>query len=224
MTQPLDGVTVVALEQAVAAPLATRNLADLGARVIKVERIDGGDFARGYDHVVQGTGAHFVWLNRGKESIALDLKTDEGRAVVHRLVDRADVFVQNLAPGAADRLGIGADELRAEPSRADRGGPLRVRHRRSDGAAEGLRHARPGRGRAHLDHRHPDPRPRPASRRRTSPPACTAPRRSWRRCCAAGAPERGPPSRCRCSRRRSSGWAMRSTRRCTPAARHRGWA
>lgn len=111
---PLEGFTVVAIEQAVAAPLATRNLADLGARVIKVERLDGGDLARGYDHVVQGTGAHFVWLNRGKDSIAVDLKSDDGRAVVKRLVLAADVFVQNLAPGAARRLGLGADELRAE--------------------------------------------------------------------------------------------------------------
>jgi itaconate CoA-transferase len=111
MTLPLEGVTVVAVEQAVAAPLATRNLADLGARVIKIERIDGGDLARGYDHVVHGTGAHFVWLNRGKESIAVDLKTTQGLDVVRRLVDRADVFVQNLAPGAATRLGLG-DELR----------------------------------------------------------------------------------------------------------------
>jgi len=112
VTQPLDGVTVVSIEQAVAAPLATRNLADLGARVIKVERVDGGDFARDYDHVVHGTGAHFVWLNRGKESLAIDVKSIEGRAAVRRLVDRADVFVQNLAPGAAQRLGLGADELR----------------------------------------------------------------------------------------------------------------
>ena len=78
MSLPLEGITVVAIEQAVAAPLATRNLADLGARVIKVERIDGGDLARGYDHVVHGTGAHFVWLNRGKESIAVDLKSARG--------------------------------------------------------------------------------------------------------------------------------------------------
>ena len=113
MSLPLDGITVVAIEQAVAAPLATRNLADLGARVIKVERVDGGDFARGYDHVVHGTGAHFVWLNRGKESIAVDLKTHQGRSVVRRLVDRADVVVQNLAPGAAQRLGLGAEELRS---------------------------------------------------------------------------------------------------------------
>jgi len=113
MDLPLSGVTVVAVEQAVAAPLASRHLADLGARVIKVERVDGGDFARDYDHVVHGTGAHFVWLNRGKESIAVDLKTAEGRDVVRRLVDRADVFVQNLAPGAAARLGFAADVLRA---------------------------------------------------------------------------------------------------------------
>ena len=113
MSLPLDGVTVVTVEQAVAAPLATRNLADLGARVIKVERIDGGDFARDYDHVVHGTGAHFVWLNRGKQSIAVDLKTSEGRAVVQRLAARADVFVQNLGPGAAERLGLGARELRS---------------------------------------------------------------------------------------------------------------
>ncbi|MEU6559397.1 CaiB/BaiF CoA transferase family protein [Nocardia nova] len=110
---PLEGITVVAVEQAVAAPLATRNLADLGARVIKVERVGGGDLARGYDHVVHGTGAHFVWLNRGKESIAVDLKSDDGRAAIKRLVLAADVLVQNLAPGAAARLGFGADELRA---------------------------------------------------------------------------------------------------------------
>jgi itaconate CoA-transferase len=135
MSLPLDGITVVAIEQAVAAPLATRNLADLGARVIKVERVDGGDFARGYDHVVHGTGAHFVWLNRGKESIAVDLKTTEGRSVVRRLAERADVFVQNLAPGAAERLGLGAEELRsARPSLIvanlsgfGRGGPLEQR-------------------------------------------------------------------------------------------------
>ncbi|KFU81937.1 Crotonobetainyl-CoA:carnitine CoA-transferase CaiB [Amycolatopsis lurida] len=107
MTRPLDGVTVVAIEQAVAAPLATRSLADLGARVIKVERVDGGDFARAYDHAVHGSGAHFVWLNRGKESLAVDLKSAEGRDVVRRLVAKADVFVQNLAPGAAERLGFG---------------------------------------------------------------------------------------------------------------------
>lgn len=114
MTRPLDGFTVVALEQAVAAPLATRNLADLGARVIKIERVDGGDFARDYDHVVQGSGAHFVWLNRGKESVAVDVKSSRGQQIVRTLIDSADVFVQNLAPGAAERLGLDADTLRAD--------------------------------------------------------------------------------------------------------------
>jgi itaconate CoA-transferase len=135
VTLPLEGMTVVAIEQAVAAPLATRNLADLGARVIKVERIDGGDLARGYDHVVHGTGAHFVWLNRGKESLAVDLKSVQGREVVRSLVNQADVFLQNLAPGAADRLGLGADQLRSTRSELivvnmsgfGRGGPLEQR-------------------------------------------------------------------------------------------------
>lgn len=114
---PLAGVTVVALEQAVAAPLATRHLADLGARVVKIERPDGGDFARGYDRSVGGLASHFVWLNRGKESITLDLRTPGGRAVLADLVAGADVFVQNLAPGAAARLGFGAVELRARHPR-----------------------------------------------------------------------------------------------------------
>ncbi|OZC54792.1 CoA transferase [Rhodococcus sp. RS1C4] len=114
---PLDGLTIVSLEQAVAAPFATRQLADLGARVIKIERPVVGDFARGYDETVNGLASHFVWLNRSKESVALDLKTDEGQAAVHALIDRADVFVQNLAPGAAERLGLGAEELRARNPR-----------------------------------------------------------------------------------------------------------
>ncbi|TQF06065.1 CoA transferase [Kitasatospora acidiphila] len=117
MSLPLAGVTVIAVEQAVAAPLATRHLADLGARVVKVERPDGGDFARCYDHSVNGLASHFVWLNRGKESVTLDLKTAEGRAVLADLVADADVFLQNLAPGAAARLGFGAAELRARHPR-----------------------------------------------------------------------------------------------------------
>jgi crotonobetainyl-CoA:carnitine CoA-transferase CaiB-like acyl-CoA transferase len=145
MSLPLQGFTIVAIEQAVAAPLATRNLAALGARVIKVERIDGGDFARGYDHVVHGTGAHFVWLNRGKESIAVDLKSVEGRSIVRRLIDSADVFVQNLAPGAADRLGLGADELLAA-ARTRHGRDIGIRGGRPVRAAQGLRHADPGGG------------------------------------------------------------------------------
>lgn len=109
---PLEGVTVVALEQAVAAPFATRQLADAGARVIKVER-PTGDFARAYDTTVKGMASHFVWLNRNKESIVLDLKSDEGRRVMDKLLGGADVFVQNFAPGASARLGFGAQELRA---------------------------------------------------------------------------------------------------------------
>ncbi|TDL39652.1 CaiB/BaiF CoA transferase family protein [Arthrobacter nitrophenolicus] len=106
---PLAGVTVVSLEQAVAAPFATRQLADLGARVIKVER-DTGDFARGYDRKVSGMSSYFVWLNRGKESIVLDLKSEEGLRILKELVSRADVLVQNLAPGAVERLGLGPDD------------------------------------------------------------------------------------------------------------------
>ena len=109
---PLDGMLVIALEQAVAAPLATRHLADLGARVIKVERVDGGDFARHYDQAVNGMASHFVWLNRGKESIALDLKDERGRSVLSQLVARADVFLHNLGPGAVDRLGFAAADIR----------------------------------------------------------------------------------------------------------------
>ncbi|MET9100254.1 CaiB/BaiF CoA transferase family protein [Streptomyces antibioticus] len=108
---PLEGVTVVAVEQAVAAPFATRQLADLGARVIKVERVDGGDFARGYDTAAASLASHFVWCNRGKESIALDLKDPRGLDVVRRLIADADVFVQNLAQGAAARLGLDAATL-----------------------------------------------------------------------------------------------------------------
>ncbi|WP_026540423.1 CaiB/BaiF CoA transferase family protein [Paenarthrobacter nicotinovorans] len=111
---PLSGVTVVSLEQAVAAPFATRQLADLGARVIKIERPGVGDFARGYDETVKGLASHFVWLNRSKESVALDLKSAEGNRAVHELVRNADIFIQNLAPGAAERLGLGAEALRAE--------------------------------------------------------------------------------------------------------------
>ena len=114
---PLEGVTVVSLEQAVAAPFATRQLADLGARVIKVERPGVGDFARGYDATVKGLASHFVWLNRSKESMTLNLKKDGAKEVLSRLVRGADVFVQNLAPGAAERLGFGAEELRGEDPR-----------------------------------------------------------------------------------------------------------
>ena len=110
---PLEGMVVVSIDQAVAAPLAARHLADLGARVIKIERPDGGDFARGYDAAVRGEASHFVWLNRGKESVALDLKTAEGQEVLRLLLERADVFLHNLGPGAVERLGFGAETLHA---------------------------------------------------------------------------------------------------------------
>jgi formyl-CoA transferase len=111
MNPPLHGITVVSLEQAVAAPFATRQLADLGARVIKIERPDGGDFARSYDESVHGNSSYFVWLNRSKESLTLDVKSPEGRAVLGELLDRADVLEQNLGPGAAGRLGVDAASL-----------------------------------------------------------------------------------------------------------------
>lgn len=110
---PLAGITVVALEHAVSAPMCTRVLADLGARVIKVENPKGGDFARHYDDVVNGLAAHFVWANRGKESVTLDLKAEAGLDILHRLLDRADVLVSNLAPGSTTRLGVAPADLAA---------------------------------------------------------------------------------------------------------------
>jgi itaconate CoA-transferase len=111
--RPLAGITVVSIEQAVAAPFATRQLADLGARVIKVERTGDGDFARRYDTTVHGQASYFVWLNRSKESLALDLKSPHGKEILHQLLAGADVFVQNLAPGAAARMGLDAETLGA---------------------------------------------------------------------------------------------------------------
>lgn len=110
--RPLQGITVVSLEHAIAAPFCTRQLADLGARVIKVERPEVGDFARGYDERVRGLSSHFVWVNRSKESLALDLKAPGDRAVLFELLQTADVLVQNLAPGAADRMGLGYEALK----------------------------------------------------------------------------------------------------------------
>lgn len=109
---PLEGITIVSCEQAVAAPFASRQLADLGARVIKVERPGNGDFARDYDEAVNGLSSHFVWLNRSKESIAIDLKHPESLAIMYRLLSEADVFIQNFAPSAAERLGLGEADLR----------------------------------------------------------------------------------------------------------------
>jgi len=110
---PLDGVLVVSLEQAVAAPFCSSRLADAGARVIKVERAEG-DFARGYDSAVEGLSAYFVWLNRGKESVVVDIKNADDNALLHRMLEKADVFIQNLAPGAAARAGLDSTELRAK--------------------------------------------------------------------------------------------------------------
>jgi len=111
---PLQGITVISIEQAVAAPFATRQLADLGARVIKIERPGEGDFGRRYDTTVLGQSSHFVWINRSKESLTLDLKHAEAPRILAKLLEHADVFVQNLVPGAAARLGLGAEALRAK--------------------------------------------------------------------------------------------------------------
>ena len=110
--RPLEGITVVALEQVIAGPFATRQLAELGARVIKIERPGGGDAARGYDRTVKGQSSHFVWTNRSKESVTLDVKHPAARSILAKLIGAADVFLQNLAPGAVDRLGLGAAALR----------------------------------------------------------------------------------------------------------------
>ena len=117
MIRPLDGITVVSLEHAIAAPFCTRQLADMGARVIKVERPGAGDFARAYDSRVQGQSSHFVWTNRSKESLTLDLKQEAALAVLQELLSQADVLVQNLAPGAAARMGLGFDTLSAQHPR-----------------------------------------------------------------------------------------------------------
>jgi len=109
--RPLDGITVISLEHAIAAPFCTRQLADMGARVIKIERPGAGDFARGYDERVHGMSSHFVWTNRSKESLTLNLKHPDAAEVMQRLLESADVLVQNLAPGAADRLGLSFDAL-----------------------------------------------------------------------------------------------------------------
>src|SRR5262249_52537997 len=110
---PLAGIRVVALEQAVAAPFCSRQLADMGADVVKIERPDGGDFARAYDGALNGLSAYFAWLNRGKRSVALDVKSGAGRAALDRLIERADVFVHNLAPGAVERLDLGYEAASA---------------------------------------------------------------------------------------------------------------
>jgi itaconate CoA-transferase len=116
MRRPLEGLLVVSLEQAVAAPYCSSRLADAGARVIKIERAEG-DFARGYDQAARGLSSYFVWLNRGKQSLVADIKKPEDAALLHRLLAKADVFIQNLAPGAAARSGFGSADLRAKHKR-----------------------------------------------------------------------------------------------------------
>ena len=153
--QPLKGLTVVTLEHAIAAPFATRQLADLGARVIKIERPGVGDFARGYDSRVRGLASHFVWTNRSKESLTLDVKHPEAAKVLERLVlEKADVVVQNLAPGAAARLGLGYERLAAAEAVDHRLRHLGLRRRRSLPRQEGLRPADPERGRLRVGDRH----------------------------------------------------------------------
>ena len=115
--RPLEGITVVALEQVIAGPFATRQLAELGARVIKIERPGTGDASRGYDRSVHGLSSHFVWTNRSKESLSLDVKHPQAAQILSRLLERADVFLQNLAPGAVERLGLGAAALRGKHPR-----------------------------------------------------------------------------------------------------------
>ena len=109
--KPLEGINVVTLEHAIAAPFCTRQLADLGARVIKIERPHVGDFARKYDERVDGMSSHFVWTNRSKESLTLDVKAEPAKEILRRLIEKADVLVQNLAPGAASRIGLSYEEL-----------------------------------------------------------------------------------------------------------------
>lgn len=121
MQRPLDGITVIALEHAIAAPFCTRQLADMGARVVKIERPGSGDFARGYDERVKGLASHFVWTNRSKESLTLDLKHPAAQEVLAKLLESADVLVQNLAPGAAARLGLSYEILHPKH-------PHRLRH------------------------------------------------------------------------------------------------
>ena len=140
---PLEGVTVVALEHAVAAPFTTRHLADLGARVIKVERPGVGDFAREYDRSVHGEASYFVWLNRGKESIELDLKSPADRRLLGTILDQADVLVQNLLPGAVDRLALDAATLRARRPELIHCSISGLRRRGSVRRQEGLRPAGP---------------------------------------------------------------------------------
>ncbi len=141
--KPLAGLLVVTLEQAVAAPYCSSRLADAGARVIKIERAEG-DFARGYDAAVNGLASYFVWLNRGKESLVADIKKPDDAALLHRILAKADVFIQNLAPGAAERAGFGSAALRARHPRLITVDIIRLRRGSFLRGDEGLRPARAG--------------------------------------------------------------------------------
>ena len=152
MTLPLSGLLVVSLEQAVAAPTCTCRLADAGARVIKIERPEG-DFARYYDTLAHGESVYFVWLNRGKESVVLDLAREDDKALLAALLAKADVFVQNLKPGAVGEARVPDRAAAARASAPDLLLDLRLRRERPLRAAQGLRHADPGRVGARLDHR-----------------------------------------------------------------------
>ena len=196
----LEGITVVALEQAVAAPFATRQLADLGARVIKVERPGRRRLrARLRRARCAGMSSHFVWLNRSKESLTLDLKQPDGATILQRLLERADVFIQNLAPGAAERLGFGADALREQHPRlivCDISGYGTDGPYRDKKAYDLLIQCETG---VPVAHRHAGRRrPRPASRSPTSPAACTPTPASWPRSTSASGPARAQRSRSRC--------------------------
>ena len=153
MPGALDGLLVVSVEQAVAAPYCSARLADAGARVIKIERPEG-DFARGYDGYVHGLSSYFVWLNRGKQSVTLDFKKTDDLALLHRLIGKADVLIQNLAPGAADRAGFGSAAMRASAQAADHRRHLGLWRSRPLQEPPRLRPAGAGRERAGLDHRH----------------------------------------------------------------------
>ena len=136
--RPMEGMRVIALEHAVAGPLCTRHLADLGADVIKIERPGDGDFARAYDDYVNGVCSHFIWLNRGKRSVTLDIKNPDARAALDALIAGADVLVQNLAPGAAARLGLTHEALKPVNSETGRVRHLRLWRERPVRAEEGL--------------------------------------------------------------------------------------
>ncbi len=151
---PLSGLRVVAFEQAVAGPLATRHLADAGAEIIKIERPEGGDFGRHYDTAVNGQSAYFVWLNRGKRSLAIDLKATGAEEITRRLVDSADIVLQNLAPGALDRLGFGYEAVSASKPGVIYCNISGLRPGRTVPRQEGVRLAPPGRERLDLGHGH----------------------------------------------------------------------